>query len=148
MTEKIDGAPHYGPDGKARSHAEHTAWLRDRADAWDRVTTPGGDGRKKAAATRAHADRLDQSCDVCDLYSRNKKVIRSAAIGPMPRPMPEGMGDEMPKVTVTYEDGTTEDIFSFYPDEVRYVPADFIGKTRQQAQELRFRREKEALWGR
>ena len=64
------------------------------------------------------------------------KIVK-AEVGPMPRPMPQGMLDPTPKVTVTYEDGTSEDLFSFYPDEISFTDREFIGLTRKQALELR-----------
>lgn len=51
--------------------------------------------------------------------------------------MPEGMFDPMPKVTVTYDDDSTEVLFSFYPDEINFREAEFIDKTREDALQLR-----------
>ena len=61
------------------------------------------------------------------------RKITDCTIGPYPRPMPEGMFDLMPKVSVTYEDGTTEDLFTFYPDELSFSPDEFKGLTREEA---------------
>lgn len=36
-------------------------------------------------------------------------------------------------IDVEYEDGAQENIISFYPDEIRFLPDEFIGMTRQQA---------------
>lgn len=68
------------------------------------------------------------------------KIIK-AEIGPMPRPAPHGMFDPMPSVTVTYEDGSTEKLFEFYPDEISFTEAEFIGKTKEEACELRHRKD-------
>jgi hypothetical protein len=46
-----------------------------------------------------------------------------------------------PHVWVTYEDGTTEDLFSFYTDELSFLPNEFIGLTRTQALDLWRRRD-------
>jgi hypothetical protein len=51
--------------------------------------------------------------------------------------MPQGMFDPMPKVEVTYEDGSTEVLFEFYPDELSFSESEFIGKTRDEALALR-----------
>jgi hypothetical protein len=67
--------------------------------------------------------------------------IKSATVGPMPRPMPEGMFDDMPSVTVTYEDATTEKLFEFYPDEIGFSESEFVGLTREQALDLRHKRD-------
>ena len=71
----------------------------------------------------------------------NDKKITAATIGPMPRPMPEGMFDDMPSVTVTYEDGETEKLFTFYPDEISFTASEFQGKTREEALALRHKKD-------
>ncbi len=63
--------------------------------------------------------------------------ITSVTITPMPRPMPEGMFDPMPKVIATFEDGTTKDLFSFYPDEITFQPSEFTGLTEAEAHALK-----------
>ena len=62
--------------------------------------------------------------------------ITSATITPMPRPMPLGMFDPMPEVVVTFEDGSTKSLFSFYPDEVSFQGPEFIGLTEEEAHSL------------
>ena len=62
--------------------------------------------------------------------------IVSATITPMPRPMPEGMFDPMPEVVATFEDGTTKSLFSFFPDEVSFLPPEFTGLTEEDAHSL------------
>lgn len=74
-----------------------------------------------------------------------KPTIISVQIGPMPRPMPEGAADSMPQVAVTYGDGTSETLFSFYPDELQFQESNFIGLTRDQAMDLRRRKDVEYL---
>jgi hypothetical protein len=65
--------------------------------------------------------------------------ITKATITAMPRPMPEGMFDEMPAVIATFEDGTTKRLFKFYPDEVSFSESEFVGLTEDEARAL-FRR--------
>jgi hypothetical protein len=62
-----------------------------------------------------------------------ERTIASATITARPRPMPEGMFDPMPRVIVTYEDGATETLFDFYPDEIDFTAAEFVGLTRREA---------------
>ena len=64
------------------------------------------------------------------------KRIVDCTIGPYPNPMPLGMFDPLPKVAVTYEDGTTEDLFRFFPDELSFSPDEFKGLTREEAYAL------------
>lgn len=68
------------------------------------------------------------------------KIIK-AEISEMPRPMPLGMFDPMPQVTVTYEDGSTETLFEFYPDEISFQASEFIGLSREAAMALRHRKD-------
>lgn len=70
-----------------------------------------------------------------------EQKILSAKIGPYPRPMPVGMLDPMPKVEVTYQDGKSEVLFEFYPDEISFREEEFIGLTRAEACELRTRKD-------
>ena len=67
--------------------------------------------------------------------------ITSAVITPMPRPMPHGMSDPMPEVIATVDNGTTKALFSFYPDEITFLPSEFIGLTEAEAQDLRHRKD-------
>ena len=62
--------------------------------------------------------------------------ITSATITPMPRPMPHGMFDPMPEVVVTFENGSTKTLFSFYPDEIYFLASEFIGLTEDEAKSI------------
>jgi hypothetical protein len=64
------------------------------------------------------------------------KIIK-ASIGPWPR----SMFDPMPKVTVTFEDGTEKVLFSFYPDEIMFHEKDFVGLTEKEAKSLHHARD-------
>lgn len=62
--------------------------------------------------------------------------IKSVTITDMPRPMPDGMFDPMPEVIATFEDGSTKNLFSFYPDEVSFRAREFVGLTEEEAHSL------------
>lgn len=68
---------------------------------------------------------------------KEQRKIASADVGKMP----ESLFDSMPKVTVTYEDGEEETLFSYYPDEIRFSPHEFVGKTRAEAFQLRHKKD-------
>lgn len=72
------------------------------------------------------------------------KKITKCSIGPYPRPMPEGMFDPLPKVSVTYDDGSEEKLFTFFPDEISFSEEEFIGLTKEQA--MRRRRERDIAY--
>jgi hypothetical protein len=51
------------------------------------------------------------------------------------------MFDPMPSVKVTYEDGSTETLFEFYPDELSFSASEFVGLTREEAMALRHKKD-------
>jgi hypothetical protein len=53
------------------------------------------------------------------------------------RPMPVKLGDPMPKVAVTLDDGTQADLFWYYPDEISFNEAELVGFTCEEARALR-----------
>ena len=55
--------------------------------------------------------------------------------------MPQSLFDPMPEVSVTTEDGATEVLFSFYPDEIAFAPHEFVGLTVAEARELRHKKD-------
>ena len=63
--------------------------------------------------------------------------IVAATIGPMPF----GILDPMPTVTVTFEDGQVKELFWFYPDELSFTESEFIGLTEEEAKALRFQKD-------
>lgn len=66
------------------------------------------------------------------------KKITDASISPLPKQW----GDPMPVVTVTLEDGGSMELFSYFPDEISFRPAEFIGLTIEQAHKLRFNKDR------
>ena len=72
-------------------------------------------------------------------------IITKCAISPFPRPMPEGMFDQMPSVTVTLSNGETLSLFEYYPDEISFVEAEFIGLTVAEAENLLTRKDVQFL---
>lgn len=64
-------------------------------------------------------------------------TIVSCKIGPYPK----RMFDPMPAVNVVLSDDTEEELFEFYPDELSFTEAEFIGLTVDEAYELRRRKD-------
>ncbi len=75
-----------------------------------------------------------------------EQKITKARITALPRPMPEGMFDPMPKVYVTLEDGLAEHLlFEYYPDEISFKAEEFIGLTPLQARALKTKKDRQYL---
>jgi|GEM_PF-3584827 len=70
----------------------------------------------------------------------SRRII-SVTIGPMPRPLPAGIGDPMPKVNAYFDDGTEEVLFEYFPDELSFVESECIGLTASEAKDLRHRKD-------
>lgn len=51
--------------------------------------------------------------------------------------MPKQIFDPMPKVYVTLEDGKEQFLFEYYPDELSFSPAEFVGLTLEEAHKLK-----------
>ena len=72
--------------------------------------------------------------------TKETRTVQSAVIGTM-RPMPAGKFDPLPAVTVTWDDGETEKLFTFYPDEISFSEAELIGLTRGEIKTLYHRKD-------
>jgi len=75
-----------------------------------------------------------------------KKVVK-CEIGPYPDSLfPDDLSDlQMPEVKVEYDDGTSEVLYDFYPDEISFIEEELIGLTREEAKRLKFKKDKEYL---
>ena len=58
-------------------------------------------------------------------------------ISSIPRPKPLGLFDPTPVVTASFDDGSTKELFSFYPDEIRFDEGELVGLTEAEAHALR-----------
>jgi hypothetical protein len=67
--------------------------------------------------------------------------IVQVEISSIPRPKPLGLFDPTPVVTVTFEDNSRKELFSFYPDEIRFDEGELVGLTEAEAHALRLRKD-------
>ena len=72
--------------------------------------------------------------------SKSTSKIIACELGPMPQ-----LGDPMPKVTATFDDGRQKVLFSYYPDEISFTPEEFVGLTEDEARQLFGRKDREFL---
>jgi hypothetical protein len=50
--------------------------------------------------------------------------------------LPERVDDPMPEVQAVFDDGSSEALFRFYPDEMHFDAKEFIGLTADEARKL------------
>lgn len=60
-------------------------------------------------------------------------------------PLPRRLGDPLPEVWVTCEDGSETKVFDFYPDEISFSSGDFVGLTIEECRLLKFGRDRAFL---
>lgn len=60
-------------------------------------------------------------------------------------PLPKQLGDPLPEIWITLEDGTEKMLFTYYPDEISFTESDFIGLTEDEAHTLKFGRDRSHL---
>lgn len=68
-------------------------------------------------------------------------LITSARITPLPK----RLGDPLPEVWVTLEDGSDHKLFEYYPDEITFAAEDFVGLTLEEARLFKFGRDRAFL---
>jgi hypothetical protein len=114
--------------GLPYKQAERYTWAIDTILGWSSVTC-------KECRRIAREQKLDPT-SVRNRKKMSEKIV-SCTIGPYPRPMPLGMFDPMPKVKVKTDAGNEIELFDFYPDELRFSEAEFIGLTIDQGRDLK-----------
>lgn len=60
-------------------------------------------------------------------------------------PLPQSLGDPLPEVWVTLEDGSEQKLFDYYPDEISFSPEDFVGMTIAEAHALKLQKDRDFL---
>ena len=72
--------------------------------------------------------------------SSSPRIVQ-VEISSIPRPKPLGFFDPTPVVTATFDDGARKELFSFYPDEIRFDEGELVELTETEARELRHRKD-------
>jgi hypothetical protein len=72
----------------------------------------------------------------------NARIVR-VVISPIPREVWE----PLPVVTATFDDGSTRELFSYLPDEISFLPSEFIGLTEDEARALKAKKDTVYLRG-
>ena len=58
---------------------------------------------------------------------------------------PKALFDPMPKVIVTLEDGSVDELFEYYPDEISFTEKEFVGLTLEEGRHLKFLKDRNFL---
>lgn len=58
---------------------------------------------------------------------------------------PKDILDPLPVVVVTLEDGTVQRLFDYYPDEISFTEAEFVGLSIEEARHLKFEKDRAYL---
>lgn len=61
-------------------------------------------------------------------------------------PLPKSLRDPLPEVWVTIND-VEERLFEYYPDEISFDAAEFVGLTLDEARALKFKKDRDFLRG-
>ena len=69
--------------------------------------------------------------------------IVSVVISPIPREVWE----PLPVVTATFDDGSKRELFSYFPDEISFLPSEFVGLTEEEATALKAKKDSVYLLG-
>ena len=75
--------------------------------------------------------------------SDKSPTIVSAEISPIPREVWE----PLPTVTAKFSDGSVRRLFTYCPDEISFMPAEFVGLTEEDARALKAKKDKTYLTG-
>lgn len=67
-------------------------------------------------------------------------IIVSAEVGASPRASTRGIFDELPSVTVEFDNGTKRRLFTYDPTAMTFHPYEFVGLTEREAYLLRERK--------
>ena len=61
--------------------------------------------------------------------------------------IPKEVWEPLPVVTATFDDGSTKPLFSYFPDEISFLPREFIGLTEEEARALKAKKDNTYLGG-
>jgi hypothetical protein len=61
--------------------------------------------------------------------------------------MPVEVWDPLPVITATFSDGTTKQLFSYFPDEISFLPSELVGLTEEEARALKAKKDAVYLKG-
>lgn len=61
--------------------------------------------------------------------------------------MPDDISDPLPQVTATFDDGSVKTLFTYFPDEISFLPNEFVGLTEEEAKALKAKKDARYLTG-
>lgn len=78
------------------------------------------------------------SAELDRLFAQVAKKIVSVDITAERGPLPQGVFEQDPLVIATLDDGSRVELFSFYPHERSFSPAEFVGLSVEEGRRLKF----------
>jgi hypothetical protein len=57
-------------------------------------------------------------------------------------PIPVEISDPLPVITATFSDGAVKRLFSYFPDEISFLPSEFVGLTEEEASQLKGKKDR------
>jgi len=79
-----------------------------------------------------------------DEVRQEEPRIVSAVVGPKISYMDALLGN-LPKVTVTFDNGEEKMLFKYFPDEISFSEPELIGLTESEAKELKYKKDQRYL---
>jgi hypothetical protein len=61
--------------------------------------------------------------------------------------MPLEISDPLPLITATFSDGSVKALFRYFPDEISFLPFEFVGLTEEEARQLKAKKDSVYLRG-
>jgi hypothetical protein len=61
--------------------------------------------------------------------------------------MPDAVSDPLPQVTATFDDDSVKVLFTYFPDEISFLPSEFVGLTEEEAKALKAKKDVRYLTG-
>jgi hypothetical protein len=62
-------------------------------------------------------------------------------------PIPVEIWEPLPEIIATFDDGSVQRLFSYVPDEISFLPSEFVGLTEDEARTLKAKKDSVYLTG-
>lgn len=56
-------------------------------------------------------------------------------------PIPMEVWEPLPEIVATFSDGSVRRLFTYFPDEISFLPSEFVGMTEDEARALKAKKD-------